>query len=157
MKNGGNKATLWINFNKGSLIQQPSSFQSSYTREFNQRVMTVEPTLYLRGYSSTFPIMENGEYTGRHRPRVVPDGCRSLDEPYFAICASKRIELWLVWEEPGEEEWRCALLSAPKPWKPKIIGRNLSMSWGYLKNWGATGVEEEHARRKQATRLSLFE
>ena len=69
-----------------------------------QRVMTVEPTLYLRGYSRTFPIMENGKYTGRHRPRLVPDGCRSLNEPYFAVVASKRIELWLVWEEPEEEE-----------------------------------------------------
>jgi hypothetical protein len=40
--------------------------------------------------------MENGKYTGRHTPRIVPDGCRTLNEPYFAICASKRIELWAV-------------------------------------------------------------
>jgi|MDTC01.1.fsa_nt_gb hypothetical protein len=58
--------------------------------------MTVIPTLYLRGYSRTTPIMENGKYTGRHTPRIVPDGCRTLNEPYFAICASKRIELWAV-------------------------------------------------------------
>jgi hypothetical protein len=61
------------------------------------------PTLYLRGYSRTTPIMKNGKYTGKHIPRVVPDGCRTLDEPYFAICASKRIELWVVWEDLEEE------------------------------------------------------
>jgi len=58
--------------------------------------MTDELTLYLRGYSRTTPIMKNGKYTGSHKPRVVPDGCRTLNEPYFAICASKRIELWAV-------------------------------------------------------------
>ena len=66
--------------------------------------MTVIPTLYLRGYSRTTPIMENGKYTGRHKPRVVPDECRTLNEPYFAICASKRIELWVVYEVKDEEE-----------------------------------------------------
>ncbi len=48
--------------------------------------------------------MANGIYTGKHTPRIVPDGCRKLDEPYFAICASKRIELWVVYEVKDEEE-----------------------------------------------------
>jgi site-specific DNA-cytosine methylase len=48
----------------------------------------------LRGYSRTRPIMENGVYTGRHTPRIPPDGCVDISqEPSYAICGSS-LELW---------------------------------------------------------------
>jgi site-specific DNA-cytosine methylase len=48
----------------------------------------------LRGYSRTRPIMEDGVYTGRHTPRLPPDGCVDInDEPSYAICGAS-LELW---------------------------------------------------------------
>ena len=48
----------------------------------------------LRGYSRTRPIMEDGVYTGRHTPRIPPDGCIEVGEsPSYAICGAS-LELW---------------------------------------------------------------
>ncbi len=48
----------------------------------------------LRGYSRTRPIMEDGVYTGRHTPRIPPDGCVDVrEEPSYAICGAS-LELW---------------------------------------------------------------
>mgnify|MGYP002885625814 CR=1 FL=1 len=48
----------------------------------------------LRGYSRTRPVMEDGVYTGRHTPRIPPDGCIDITEdPSYAICGSS-LELW---------------------------------------------------------------
>ena len=88
---------------KGHSDIDPLFLQMFHMLALVAKGMASEPTLYLRGYSRTTPIMKNGIYTGSHTPRIVPDGCRKLDEPYFAICASKRIELWVVYEDKEEE------------------------------------------------------
>ena len=48
----------------------------------------------LRGYSRTRPVMDNGVYTGRHTPRIPPDGCVDVrEQPSYAICGAS-LELW---------------------------------------------------------------
>ena len=53
-------------------------------------------TLMLRGYSRNRPIMHKGKYTGRMTYRNPPDGCRTLSEPSFTICAAGSLELWMI-------------------------------------------------------------
>jgi len=43
---------------------------------------------HLQGYSRTRPVMKNGKHTGVNTPRTPPDGCKTLDEPSFTVCAA---------------------------------------------------------------------
>ena len=43
---------------------------------------------HLQGYSRTRPVMKNGKHTGVNTPRTPPDGCKTLDDPSFTVCAS---------------------------------------------------------------------
>ena len=43
---------------------------------------------HLQGYSRTRPVMKNGKHTGVNTPRIPPDGCKTLDEPSFTVCAA---------------------------------------------------------------------
>jgi DNA (cytosine-5)-methyltransferase 1 len=43
---------------------------------------------HLQGYSRTRPVMKNGKHTGVNTPRLPPDGCKTLDQPSFTVCAA---------------------------------------------------------------------
>ena len=43
---------------------------------------------HLQGYSRRRPIMNKGVYTGKSTPRIPPDGCKTLDQPSFTVCAA---------------------------------------------------------------------
>ena len=43
---------------------------------------------HLQGYSRTRPVMKNGKHTGVNTARIPPDGCKTLDEPSFTVCAA---------------------------------------------------------------------
>ena len=43
---------------------------------------------HLQGYSRTRPVMKKGKHTGVNTPRLPPDGCKTLAEPSFTVCAA---------------------------------------------------------------------
>ena len=66
----------------------------SYSKEEWVSVIQALPHLeeelitHLQGYSRTRPVMEKGKHTGVNTPRHPPDGCKTLDEPSFTVCAA---------------------------------------------------------------------
>jgi DNA (cytosine-5)-methyltransferase 1 len=67
---------------------------SSHSKEEWVSVIQALPHLenelitHLQGYSRTRPVMKNGKHTGVNTPRTPPDGCKSIDEPSFTVCAA---------------------------------------------------------------------
>jgi site-specific DNA-cytosine methylase len=43
---------------------------------------------HLQGYSRTRPVMKKGKHTGVNTPRLPPDGCKTLDQPSYTVCAA---------------------------------------------------------------------
>ena len=66
----------------------------SHSKEEWVSVIEVLPHLenelitHLQGYSRTRPVMKNGKHTGVNTPRLPPDGCKTLDQPSFTVCAA---------------------------------------------------------------------
>jgi site-specific DNA-cytosine methylase len=60
-----------------------------------------EAITHLQGLSRTRPVLVKGKHTGENIPRVPPDGCITLDEPSYAVCASKRFNVWRIKMDAG--------------------------------------------------------
>ena len=54
-----------------------------------------EMITHVQGLGRTTPVMKDGKHTGKNIPRVFPNGFRTVDEPSYAIAASKKLRLFV--------------------------------------------------------------